>query len=246
MQAIQSPNGSYSYSEVQVLRSPSTRNEQIVFGENSEFGRFDDPDTQSRYQLLQALHGNYYSGELVQMPQGIVTLMAWSNEPQMDVAISARSAEVIAQTVYFIELPLSHSLGAVNDIEISQGLWTLDILDQSGLYNPYPYDLDLTNGWVEYEFTPWSEFQTIAVDGLDVVLSLPAGEFYQNQTLPDVRLWDWQEEDWIEQDLIWGQNRIDDYARFVNESGSVRIRLSQNSFGSIRIREIQPILYGDL
>ena len=244
--SAQDPTGNFTSFGGPSSPLTATRNEEIVFGEQSEFGRFDDPDTQSRFQLLQALHGNYYSGELVQIPQGIVTLMAWSTEPQVDVEITARSSDVIAQTVYFIELPLTQSLASTDNIEISQGLWTLEILNQSGLYNPYPYDLDLSNGWVEYEFTPWSEFQGIDVNGLDILLSLPAGEFYETQIVPDIRLWDWQEETWVEQQMVWGQNRIDEYDRYVNENGSVRISLSHTTFDTIRIRELQPILYGDL
>ena len=68
-------------------------------------GRFDDANTQSRYQFMQSLHANLYGGEPVKIPQEAVTLIGWSTQPQVDVSLDARNSEVQATTLYFIELP---------------------------------------------------------------------------------------------------------------------------------------------
>ncbi len=78
-------------------------------------------------------------------------------------------------------------------------------------------------------------------------MAQPLGEFYQNQNLPAVSLWDWEKLEWVRMsDLVWGENRIIEYQPYVSNTGSVRILLNNNSFETIRIREIQPILHGDL
>ena len=142
---------------------------------------------------------------------------------------------------------MNQSIEAAANLTIDQGLWSFDIRDSSGIYNPSPFDLEMSNGWIEFEFTPWSSFQSLDVDGLDIIMALPLGDFYEGQEMPTISLWDWQEQSWVNVDgATWGVNRIDEYDRFVNNIGSVRIRLSYTGFTSIRIREIQPILYGDL
>ncbi|MCB0008737.1 MAG: hypothetical protein KDE04_19865, partial [Anaerolineales bacterium] len=225
----------------------ATRYEEIIYGTASDYGRFDDANTQSRYQLMQSLHANIYGGEAVKIPQETVTLIGWTTQPQVEVGIDARESEVQATTLYFIELPFNQSIEAAANLTIDQGLWSFDIRDSSGIYNPSPFDLEMSNGWIEFEFTPWSTFQSLDVDGLDVVMALPLGEYYAGQEMPTVSLWDWQEGAWIKlDDATWGVNRIDEYERYVNNIGSVRIRISYTGFTSIRVREIQPILYGDL
>ena len=231
------------------LNSPliATRYEEILYGSRSDYGRFDDADTQSRYQIMQSLHANLYGAEPVAVPQETVTLIGWTTKPQVEVDLDARNLELQATTLYFIELPFNQSIASSSNLTIGQGLWSFDINDSSGVYNPSPYDLEMSNGWVEFEFTPWSNFQSLDADGLDIVMSLPLADYYQTQEMPTVSLWSWQDESWVKLDgVTWGVNRVENYSRFINGTASVRIRLSYTGFASIRIRELQPVLYGDL
>ena len=104
------------------------------------------------------------SGTAVATTPETVTLIAWSDQPQLEISLGEEPFNSYATTLYFLELPLTQNLvssGSAVTIPVSFLNW--EVIDPSGVYNATIYDLYLSGAWVAFEFKPWPEFQTMAV-----------------------------------------------------------------------------------
>lgn len=200
----------------------------------------EDPEIYPRMELLEAL--NDYSPGGLSLPAGAVTLLAWSEQPQLSIELDKGDPEYFSATAYFLELPVTENLvqTAGTEFELPPDLFTWRILSQSGLYSESVSDFYL-NGWVEYEFLPWETFQQIDVKGLDVILE--ASDVIAPGPAPDLRLWDWQLEEWVSvPDPIWGTTTIADAEPFIGPQNGVRLRLEGSG---IYIGQVHPVLIGE-
>jgi hypothetical protein len=205
---------------------------------------FNDPDVFPRWQLLQAITPEF-RGDDGHYPLGTVTLIAWSDEGQLDVDLADSDFDSLATTLYFLELPLTQSLVSGRGVTLDGALLSWRIVDESGVFNPAVSDFYLPTGWIEYEFQPWPEFQAMAVT--DLAVSLLAPSHASSQPLPNMQLWDWNQERWLDvADAGWGRTEIVDPAPFVGPGNSVRIRLENASQRGIEILDIHPQLTGNL
>jgi hypothetical protein len=119
------------------------------------------------------------------------------------------------------------------------------VLAQSGAYNPTPNDLSMSQGWVEFEFQPWPEFATMNVTELSIELRRESS--FGSSPIPEIRLWEWAEEDWVVLDNVeWGRMVVGDPAPYIGPNNVVRIRVQNNDFQTIYVQQVYPRLTGDL
>ncbi len=221
--------------------SPLALNYETILG-NSTY--YDDPESYAKWQLLEAIMAGYGSPNSSTVP-GKVTLIAWSDEEQIDVELSDSGHASMATTLYFLEITLEQTIVSGHDVTVPKGLLNWNVLGEEGVYNATIYDLYFPPGWVEFEFQPWPEFQNMDIDQLGIVMQ--KREELSTQPKPKVQLWDWQQEVWAEVDGIsWGQNTVEDVIPYIGPANTVRLHLQNDNPESIEILEIYPALSGIL
>lgn len=65
----------------------------------------DNPIVNGRYQLLESFGEPYGTPSQGWVPEGVVTLVGWSDVPQLDIELTRTRYDVSASTVYFLEIP---------------------------------------------------------------------------------------------------------------------------------------------
>ena len=232
-------SGITSFAPVGPAISPLSMNYNTILG-TSEY--FSDPKAYARWQLLEALAGSY--GSLTPSNNlSKATLIAWTDEEQLEVDLLENQHEDLATTVYFLEMPLIQSIGDQELIILPKALLNWQILAENGVFEPTINDLYLPPGWVEFEYEPWPEFQRVSVRDLKVVLQ--QRDTKQSQPLPRVLIWDWQQEKWVAVDnLNWGYTDIQDPLPYVGSSNKIRLRLQNDSAQGLNVYEVYPELSG--
>ncbi len=203
---------------------------------------YDDPEEYVRWQMLESLNRNDGSTPAAGATGG-ATLIAWTEVPQIEVDVPGETPERRALTAYFLELPLSRQSSQTDRFVIPRELLLWQVLSQNGSYVEGISDFYLPTGWVEFEFSPWTEFQTMSVTDLGIVLQSSDSAFTSVQP-PELRLWDWNAEDWqLVQGVAWGETTIADFEPFIGTNNEVRIRLD-NTGNGMTISTIHPVLTG--
>ena len=203
-----------------------------------------DPELFPRYQLMESMVAYRGPGSPTYTPAAAVTLLAWSEEPQFEATMDSDNYNLLATTLYFLEIPLAEVTAGGEGVEVPRELLNWRILDESGFYPSGVADFYMPPGWIEIEFAPWSRFQTMEVTDLEVVLERPPAS--SGTPAPLVRLWNWEQERWATiPDVVWGRMDVSDFERYLGEQNEVRIRLQNESNTGIRIGEVFPSLTGD-
>jgi hypothetical protein len=239
--SLTSTGSTYSYSG---YGSPLLNQAELILGTTNYYN---DRDAFPRWQLLNAIANDPRTGlsTTVSTTPETVTLIAWSDQPQLEISLGEDPFNSYATTLYFLELPLAQNLvGAGSVIELPVSLLNWEAIDSDGgVYNPTIYDLYLSGSWAEFEYQPWPEFQAMAVTELAILLETDD----TFQSIPTVQLWDWGQEDWVTQTRAnWGKFTIEGYEPFIGPGSTVRIRLEDTSQYGVSIREVYPILTGNL
>jgi hypothetical protein len=216
---------------------------------------YSDGEAYPRYQLLESLA----QGGTGWLPPGVVTLVAWSDQPQIEAAVSQRRYSQLATSLYFIELPVIADLGDGRNVTIPHALinWKL-LTEQASFpgavpfspYDPYgqanaPNNLYLPPGALDFEYQPWPSMQQMAVNQLAVDLQGPG---MVGTPLPiGVYLWHWSEERWQQlTSADWGVTAVPDPTPFLGPANTVRIRLQNETSSTYEIHSIYPSYTGDL
>ncbi|UCG23804.1 MAG: hypothetical protein JSW55_16965 [Chloroflexota bacterium] len=221
--------------------SPLISNMETILGSTNYYN---DREIFPRWQLLQALGPEYGPGAPSYRPAA-ATLVAWTQQPQLDLRLVDAEFDTSATTLYFLELPMSQEIIASQEMVVPRPLLDWRVLDQNGVYDFRVSDLYLPPGWIEFEFTPWPDFRSMSVRDLTLVLQAPDGS--PGQRLPRVQLWDWEEETWrTAGDPAWGRIAIEDPFLYVGPSNAVRLRLQNEGPEGIEIRQVFPELSGRL
>lgn len=207
---------------------------------------YSDKEAYPRWQLLQAVaEESGGTRTAVSQSTNIVTLIAWSEQPQLDVTLGGDAFNTVATSLYFLELPLTKNLPTAGDISVPGAFMDWELVDDNGVYKAAVQDLYLDKGaWAAFEYTPWPEFQTVQVTGLSIVLD----SYDTGQLTPQIRLWNWEEKDWqIIAPVSWGEMQVGEgYGRFIGPNNAVRIRVQGNEQYGQNISEIYPVLTGNL
>jgi hypothetical protein len=213
---------------------------------------YSDREAYPRYQLLESVA----QGNTGWLPDDVVTLVAWSDQPQIETAVSQRRFSELATTLYFIELPVTADLGDGRGVTLPHALIKWKILTEGsppsapmtfGPYNPagMPYDIFLPPGALDFEYQPWPSMQQMVVRQLAV--DLQNGSTATTALPISVYLWHWDEERWQEvADAGWGLTAVPDPAPFLGPGHTVRIRLQNDTSTYFEIRSLYPSYTGDL
>jgi hypothetical protein len=234
---------SYGYVPAPTEASPLLTNTQTILG-TSQF--YDDRETYSRWQLLQSMMPDYTTNATSYVPV-FYTLIAWSDQPQLDLQLRGDDHESMATSLYFLNLPVSQQLSSQSEITVPWSLLNWTVLADDGAYNARIEDLLLRTGSVEFEYTPWSDFRTMQVRDLAIILESATG--MSSQRPPQVSLWDWNTGSgmWQTPDVSsWGRIVVDDAERYVGPNNAVRVQLSNPGPESINIRRVYPEITGSL
>jgi hypothetical protein len=224
---------------------PLTDNADTILGTSNYW---DDPIAFPRMQLLEALDARYYGGNAVGViPSDVLTLIFWSDEAQLDVSLQDKEYDRLQTTLYFLEVPLARNLAGGNDVSVPLALLDWEVRVNSGdVYQPNVNNLYLpSDGWVEFEFTPWEEFQRMEVTELSI--HLLALDSSSGPTAPIIRLWDWQREVLVDIEHVnWGETAVTDFQPYLGPQNAIRLYIRDNSQFGVNISEIYPILTGNL
>ncbi|MCP4362146.1 MAG: hypothetical protein GY796_29415 [Chloroflexi bacterium] len=221
-------------------RSPLSDHAAVILGSKNYY---DDRVLHPRYQFLEALEGESMSGAALSLPSDTAVLLAWSDENQIEFTVNPGQSKQSGTTLYFIEIPLQQNIVSSGRIQVPKSLLNWSLLDDSGLYDPASTYLDLTDGWAEFEFQPWLEFQEMQVETLAVMLEEGSNA---PSILPEVRLWHWDESTW---DILavadWGETAVPNPSPYIGPNNTIRIRLKDNARDYGRtIQAVYPILSG--
>lgn len=223
--------------------APLMSNANTILGTSNYY---DDRAVYPRWQLLEAMDSRSYGTGLSNpIPSTIVTLIAWSQQPQLDVRLDQDTYQTTATTLYLLEIPLQQNLVSSSMVSLPLSLLDWKILRADNVYNASIENLYLEAGTVEFEYTPWPDFQTMQVTSLAVALTVP--DYSTSQIVPEVNLWDWQQESWITiEDAAWGETAVADYGRFLGPHNAVRLQLRSGDSYGVTIQQVYPIFTGDL
>jgi hypothetical protein len=221
--------------------SPLISNMETILGSTDYYN---DPEIYPRWQLLQALAPEYGPGSHGYQP-GTATLVAFTQQPQLDLGLVDAEFDSSATTLYFLELPTSQEIAGNQEMVLPRPLLDWRVLDQNGVYDFRVSDLYLPPGWIEFEFTPWPDFRSMSIRDMTLVLQAPEGN--PGQRLPRLQLWNWDEETWrTAGDPAWGRIAIEDPLLYVGPNNAVRLRLQNDGPEGIEIRQVYPELSGRL
>ncbi|MCP4427360.1 MAG: hypothetical protein GY803_22970 [Chloroflexi bacterium] len=225
--------------------SPLMSHADLILGTSNYYN---DKEAYPRWQLLQAIanasHVSGLAGSGV-VQSNVVTLIAWSEQIQLDVSLGEDKFNAVATSLYFLEIPLAQNLASSGTVAVPATFLDWELIDDSGLYEAAIYDLYLEkNAWAAFEFTPWPEFQTMQPTGLSVILD----SYDASQLTPQIRLWDWEQDSWgMISPVSWGEIRVgNDYGRFIGPNNAVRIRVQGSEQYGQNISEVYPVLTGNL
>jgi hypothetical protein len=221
--------------------SPLAANYDILLGTTNFYN---DSEVYPRWQLLESISPEFGSTP-GWFPRDTVTLIAWSEENQLEIDLNGDVFEASGTTLYFLELPLDQQ--AINGQNMTVPRLFLDwqVLGESGVYDPTINNLYLPQGWIEFEYQPWDEFRTMSVSELAVLVQPPSSN--TSQPFPKLQLWDWAEGVWITiEDANWGKTVVSPADAFLGPGNLVRIRL-QNDFSiGVDVSEVYPLITGDM
>lgn len=210
------------------------------------FNYYNDPVLYPRYQLLEALEGEGFSSTPLKLPANAVVLLAWSDQPMIDLNVDTGRSSQNDMTLHFIEIPLSQSVAEDTAVTVQPFQLDWSVLADSGIRDSAISNLRLNGGWVEFEFQPWADFQTMKTEELVIVLENNSGS--GSFLAPEVKLWNWQEEIWQPLARVnWGRTAVADPEPFLGAGNTVRIRLDdrENAYSNV-ISNIYPSLTGSV
>jgi hypothetical protein len=208
---------------------------------------YNDPDAFPRFQLLESLAGYnapYGGSGAVYSNQSSLFLVGWGETPYVDVELGRPLGEHPATTFYILEIPVTDFSASGKDVEVPLEMMSWQVRNQNGVYTAGISDFYMSFGWVEFEYEPWPLFQDMEITELTLVLQVQGST--SSQTPPEVALWDWHQESWVEvPDVVWGRITIADFDAFLNGRNQIRVRL-QNNTADVNIRLVYPSLSGNL
>lgn len=223
-------------------QTPLSANYSTLLG-SSDYAYSQNAQLYAQYQLLESFTGPY-GGTPLTPANETITLVAWSDDTPLNVELGNISAKEMGFTLYFLEVPYTESIPNSQQLVVSPSLWNWELLNSNASNQLSPINLNLYQGWAEFEFEPWAIFQRMELSGLDILVQKPD----YDTALPQIWLWDWVEEEWQEiSNLGWGETDIEDFAAYVGVDNQVRIRLQNLAAGSSsEVKAIYPILTGML
>ena len=204
---------------------------------------YNDPEKYPRWRFLESLTPDYSTGTRF-IPNDTLTLIFWAKETQLDVQLNQDEVVQLGDSIYFLELPLNQQSLPANreNITIPATMLSTELLDSNQGYDiQTPYNFYL-NGWAKFEYVPAKAFQGMVVQELSIFF-----DYNSSSNPPDIRIWDWSNEDWDNLPGIGkGSNDIEAFAPYLDDENRVRLHIDGgNSYGT-EIQALYPKLTGNL
>jgi hypothetical protein len=222
-------------------RSPLTSNAGTILGSTAYY---DDRELYPRFELLSALEPNSMSSTGFSFGADTAVLFAWTKSSQLPVSLAEGNFSSEATTLHLVALPLQINLPSGGEFPLPLSLLDWSTLAQNNVYDPNIENLNLNLGWIEFEYQPWPDFQSMIVSELEIHLTAAPGS--ESFPTPNVRIYDWNKEEWVLTEITeWGEWPVENPAPYIGENNAVRLRLEDNSdsFGLL-IEAVYPILTG--
>lgn len=217
-----------------------------ILGTSDFYG---DRQVQARFQLLESMQN--YSGP-ISVPAGtaalsrdVLTLIAWSQQPQLDISIPELGDGVAHQvtTLYFLELPIDHIIASGQDVRVPPALLEWQLEDTSGAFINSITDFYLPPGRVDITYTPWPAFQQMDVTSLQINLTSAD----RLSAVPDLYLWNHEQEAWNQIPApAWGNISVSDFTPYLGPQNRIALRLDNSAQGGVSVERVFPVLVGDV
>lgn len=204
---------------------------------------YSDPILYPRYQFLEALEGELFSGPQLQLPANAAVLLGWSDEPLIELDVNNAASTQQDTTLYFVEIPLSQVTESGDAVTVPPFLLNWSVLADSGISGAAIYNLRLNGGWIEFEYEPWDDYESLTVEQMDIVVEQGNSTSY---LVPTIKLWNWMAEEWQEVEGVnWGKTAVADPTAYLGANNAVRLRIEdrENSYNHV-IQNIYPSLTG--
>lgn len=240
--AFGSPSGTSSFSQPpRLVASPLAVNYVALLGTPNFIS---DTEVYPRWQLLQSLEPGF-DLESAGTAQTVATLVAWSDESQIDVALEDRTFDRQSTTLYFIEIPVNIEAVTGQRITLPNQFLKWRVLNEQGVTDPSAENLYLQTGWVEFEFQPIDDLLPLHRPGLAVTLTESAAG--TGQPPPSLFLWDWIDGKWVLiEETDWGSNIVEEADNFVGHGNAIRLRLQNDGAAEVILKEIYLSLSGSV
>lgn len=214
---------------------------------------YNNREAYPKWQLLQALESDagmglrsIGGGSTQQGAQHTVTLVAWTDQPQIELNLSGAEYRAVNTSLYFLEAPLTQQLLSGSNISIPMSLLEWSNLAESGTSQASITNLYLQSGWAAFEYKPWPALQEIRVTSVAVSLT-PQIEVSPQPAPPKLSAWNWDTDLWEQlEDAGWGVTELRSAERYLGPSLAIRLRVEDNLGYGVEVREIYPIYTGDL
>lgn len=216
--------------------APLTSRANIILG----LDYFNDPVLYPRYQLLEAIEGDRFSGSTLPLPTDAALLLGWTEDPLISITTNKGRVEQINTNLHIMEIPLASDLTRQSDagaLELPPFLLDWHVLESTTNAVPAISDLDLNGGWVSFEFQPHESFQDAGLQELAIHLEKNVA----TASVPALWLWHWAGERWVELDEVaWGKMVIANPAAYLGEGNRLRLKLQDNG-NNTRVTAVYPI-----
>jgi hypothetical protein len=170
-----------------------------------------------------------------------VVLTGWSDSLPVPMEVLNANSRLVDQALYFIELETTSSSQSQTLDVVPPGLMTWQLLQDSTGYFTSPYDFYLYSGSeVAFRFQPLSLVDVPEIDHLLVNMESP----YNGSPRPDIQLYNFRMGRWEAVQMVWGTNRIDDAADYVDALGGVQVWMAMDDASEATISRIDVTLYG--
>lgn len=220
-------------------RSPLAVSPEILLGTGDYYN---DPEAFPRWQILQALDTSNRLFLDATLSTETVTLIAWTQETQIDIGLDRGEFETMATTLYLLDIPVDQAAIRGQTLTVPRSSLNWRVVDNAeNVFEPDVENLFLNGGWVDVEFQPRGEFADIAVSTLTVLLTPQDTE--SEQPVPDLSLWDWEKEAWVPLEGVdWGETAVSlattpALANAISDKNVVRLRIEDASLLGTNIGE---------
>jgi hypothetical protein len=178
----------------------------------------DSRETYRRYSLLSWLFAYNAGG------RGSGTyLIGWTDQSPVEATLTNSSYSTQDQTMYIMRVE-PQAVVRASTITLPPELMTWEIIDPGATgNNASPYDARLSGSYFSLRFKPVVRLDQTTAQSLVLHLTSYGATGAPPLTLS---LWDQDENQWVKLDnIIWGDNTIQNPSRFVGEDGRLDVRV---------------------
>jgi len=181
---------------------------------------YDDREAYRRYLLLNThLAYNTSIGR-----GGGIYLTGWTDTSPLELTLLTHQTRTLDTSLYIFSLSPDVQISG-SPIVLSPGAFTWNVLPDSNTSSTSPYQIYLyTNEYLSLIFSLAHPVAYTSTDRLEIHLTSNTQLRFPSEL--DVFLWDFEQAQWIQQDIgNWGTYSIDNPDRYVSTGGDIQLRI---------------------